>query len=138
MPSIRILIALRQKHRYAKTYPWRKLNSFLTAILDTADCCIAMTDLVFCQFQARNLSGHRTLHFFRRIVHRHVADFSSQDGSAAPHDPRKTLLRLSSIGPLKKLYPYAENVFGLKYLDFLYWQFADCQQGLFGDRSYLM
>jgi hypothetical protein len=134
MPDIRILVAVRQKHRYANTYPWRKLNSFLTGIFNTVDYFIAMAGLVFCQSQARSLSGHRTLHFFKRIVHRLVADLESHDGSVRSHDPRKTLLRLSSVGALRKLYPYAENIFGLKYLDFLYLQFADCQQGLFGDR----
>jgi hypothetical protein len=133
MLDMRSLITARHKHRYANTYPWRKLNALLTIIFDVADYFGALTGSVFGRSQG-SPTGQRALHYFRRIVHRRVADIELKDGFASSTDPRKTLLRLSSIYALKRLYPYVNNVYCLRFFDFLYLQYAECRQGLLGDR----
>jgi hypothetical protein len=135
MPGIRSFIAARRKHRYGGTYPWQKLNTLLIGIFDAVDCFTALSGAVFVQSRADSGFGRRTLHFFRRIVHRHVADLGLPDRGGPSNDIKESLLKVSSIRSLQRLYPHVENVFGLKYLDFLYWQFAECQQKLFGDRT---
>jgi hypothetical protein len=134
MPGIRSLIAARRNQRYGGIYPWRRLNTLLIGILDAADYFMALSGVVVFQSRADSVSGSRALHFFSRIVHRHVADLGLTAKGGLSNDIKERLLKVSSIGYLKKLYPHVENMFGLKYLDFLYWRFAELQQKLFGDR----
>jgi hypothetical protein len=134
MPGIRSLVAARRNHRYGGTYPWRKLNTLLIGIFDAADYLMALSDAVFFQSRADSVSGRRALHFFSRIVHRHVADLGLPDRGGLSNDIKERVLKVSSIKYLKKLYPHVDNMFGLKYLDFLYWRFAEFQQIIFGDR----
>lgn len=134
MPGIRSLIAARRNQRYGGTYPWRRLNTLLIGILDAADYFMALSGVVVFQSRADSVSGSRALHFFSRIVHRHVADLGPPDRGGLSNDVKERLLKVSSIRYLKKLYPYVENMFGLKYMDFLHWRFAELQQILFGDR----
>ena len=68
------------------------------------------------------------LHLFKRIVRRHVADLEAHDKLAFSNNFKETLPRVASIKALKKIYPLAENTFGLRYLDFVYWQIAECRQ----------
>jgi hypothetical protein len=131
MQAIRFLIASRRTHRYANTLFWRKLNALLTALFDAFDSFTVIRS------RADNLSGHRALDLFKRIVHRHVADLKVCDEAAFSDNFSETLLRISSIWALKKLYPLANNIYDLRYFDFLFLQIAECQQDKFGDRPFV-
>ena len=67
-------------------------------------------------------------HLFKRIVRRHMADLEAHDKSAFSNNFKETLPKVASIKALKKIYPLVENPYGLRYLDFVYWQIAECRQ----------
>jgi len=51
-----------------------------------------------------------------------MAYFEARDKLAFSTNFKGTLRRFASIPALKRLYPFAQNIFGLRYLDFVYWQ----------------
>ena len=57
-----------------------------------------------------------------------MADLEASDKFALSNNFRETLSKVAAIAALKKLYPLAENVYSLRYLDFLYWQIAERRQ----------
>lgn len=127
MFDIRSLIALRRTHRYANTKPWAILNELLSAVLDAVDLSIFRARTLF-NFRKTDLSAHLALLLFTRIVHRHMADLEAGDKLALSNNFRETLSKVAAIAVLKKLYPIAENIYSLRYLDFLYWRIAESRQ----------
>jgi hypothetical protein len=134
MPDMRVLIAARRQRRYAHTRPWGKLNAFLTYVFDAADLLIAVAGVPFVRPRLDKKSRRLALNLFKRVVRRHLADLEVRDRLALSDNFKETLLRFASVRALKKLYPLAENIYGLRYLDFLYYQIAKCRQEMFGDR----
>jgi hypothetical protein len=77
------------------------------------------------------------LHEFKRIIRRHLADIQVYDRLAYSENFRSTFLQLSSIVGARMLYRYCENIFNLRYLDFVYLQAAMCVEELFNERPLL-
>jgi hypothetical protein len=63
-----------------------------------------------------------------------MADLEVHDKLAFSDGFRKTLLRFASIGALRRLYPLAQNMFSLRYLNFVYLTIAQMRQYVAGDR----
>lgn len=128
---IRTLVAKRRRHRYADTRFWRTLNAYITALFDTVDLIVVLAGV---PFRSHSGSAERALHSFRCIVLRHMADVEVHDKRAFSDGFRKTLLRFASIGALRRLYPLAQNMFTLRYLDFVYLTIAQIRRHVTGDQ----
>jgi len=128
------LVAARRRHPYANTRLWRQLNALLTGIFDNVDLLIFFAGAPFIHSRVDNARGLRALDLFRRVVRRHMADLAVHDKSAFSDNFGKTLSAFASIRALKKLHPLAEDMYGLRYLDFLYLQILACRRELSGER----
>ena len=68
------------------------------------------------------------LALFRIILRRRMAVLEAHDSLAFSDNFKATLSRIASSTVLRTLYPLVPNLYGLRYLDFIYWQVSQCLQ----------